>query len=69
MLIIIIAICALLNIVFTQEIEDPGYGPPDTEFEDNIEEKREMLRWFPVDKKDECKNQPGPEQVQNLIIK
>ena len=31
---------------------------------DEIEKKRELLRWFPVDRKEECDIQPGPEQVQ-----
>ena len=67
MLLMVIVSCAFVNIALTQEIENTEYEPPDTEFEDNIEEKRALLRWFPVDNKDDCENQPGPEQVPDLI--
>ena len=33
-----------------------------------IEKKRELLRWFPVDRKEECDKQPGPEQVQIIFL-
>ena len=33
-----------------------------------IEKKRELLRWFPVDRKEECDIQPGPEQVKITFL-
>ena len=35
--------------------------------EDKVEKKRDELRWFPADSEDDCKKEPGLEQVRRNI--
>ena len=35
--------------------------------EDQVEKKREALRWFPADQEDKCVQEPGLEQVSKMM--
>ena len=35
--------------------------------EDQVEKKREELRWFPADQEDNCVQEPGLEQVSKMM--